>query len=193
MHRVKGMQVSDVEVMFDIYGNVQYFPSCHSNFHDVGQGKMPQQYRQYMFIRSRFSLLYLCKNLCSTVSLYFQLITPYACPSFYSNVLLWWVKDHIYNGYETKNHFLTNILMTSFFHNTPDRSIYCYSYYGCSRWSSFYSGYATTIVMDGCWLEGRFATRIFALETIRATTPNATVVHGTHESYKFMNFFFWCY
>jgi hypothetical protein len=27
-------------------------------------------------------------------------------------------KDHIYDGYETKKTILTNILMTSFFHNT---------------------------------------------------------------------------
>jgi hypothetical protein len=38
---------------------------------------------------------------------------------------------------------------------------------------------------NGWLLTGRFATRILLLKP-SAWTPNATVVHGTHESYKFM-------
>jgi hypothetical protein len=38
---------------------------------------------------------------------------------------------------------------------------------------------------DGWLLTGRFATRIL-LSKPSARTPNATVVHGAHESYKFM-------
>lgn len=71
---------------------------------------MPQQYRQCMFIRSRFSLCILQKFM-FCCELAFP-ITPYA--RLLQQCLLLWVGTISIMG--TK--LLTNILMTSLFHNT---------------------------------------------------------------------------
>jgi hypothetical protein len=39
---------------------------------------------------------------------------------------------------------------------------------------------------NGWVVDWKICNKNFALETISPRTPNATVVHGTHESYKFM-------
>lgn len=103
------------------------------------------------------------------------------CPSF-AAMFAFMGKDHIYDGYETKKPFWPTFwwlhssitpwpihLLLQLWLLQMVFILLWLGYNYCSGWL----------------LTRRFATRILLLKP-SAWTPNATVVHGTHESYKFM-------
>lgn len=139
---------------------------------------MPQQYRQYMFIRSRFSLCILQKFM-FCCELAFP-ITPYA--RLLQQCLLLWVRTISMMGTKLKKPFWPTFwwlhssitpwpihLLLQLWLLQMVFILLWLGYNYCSGWL----------------LTRRFATRILLLKP-SAWTPNATVVHGTHESYKFM-------